>query len=170
MDAAQFKAQFLPYHKRLYRTAFHLLGNACDAEDMVQEAYLKLWNKRDELAEMAQHEAYLVTLIKHMCYDALRASALNEEGSTAEELPLAAEDNVARSVEERDEVGVVMHLIDCLPETQRQVIMLRDVDDCSYEEIETTTGLSAGNVRVLLSRARKTIREQFDAIVNNECR
>ncbi len=73
-------------------------------------------------------------------------------------------------MEERDEVGVVMHLIDCLPETQRQVIMLRDVDDCSYEEIETTTGLSAGNVRVLLSRARKTIREQFNAIVNHECR
>ena len=50
MDAAEFKQQFLPYHRKLYRTAFRLTENHQEAEDMVQEAYLKLWNKRDELA------------------------------------------------------------------------------------------------------------------------
>lgn len=50
MDAAEFKQQFLPYHRKLYRTAFRLTENPQEAEDMVQEAYLKLWNKRDELA------------------------------------------------------------------------------------------------------------------------
>ena len=52
MDAAEFKQQFLPYHRKLYRVAFRLTGNPQDAEDMVQEAYLKLWNKRDELADV----------------------------------------------------------------------------------------------------------------------
>ena len=52
MDTAEFKQQFLPYHRKLYRVAFRLTGNPQDAEDMVQEAYLKLWNKRDELADV----------------------------------------------------------------------------------------------------------------------
>ena len=57
MDAAEFKQQFLPYHRKLYRVAFRLTGNPQDAEDMVQEAYLKLWNKRDELADVLNTEA-----------------------------------------------------------------------------------------------------------------
>lgn len=64
MDAASFKQQFLPCHAKLYRVAFRLMGNVQDAEDMVQEAYLKLWKKRDELPEVASIEAYCVTLIK----------------------------------------------------------------------------------------------------------
>ena len=59
MDAAEFKQQFLPYHRKLYRTAFRLTENPQEAEDMVQEAYLKLWNKRDELAGVLNTEAYL---------------------------------------------------------------------------------------------------------------
>lgn len=56
MDTAEFKQQFLPYHRKLYRVAFRLTGNPQDAEDMVQEAYLKLWNKRDELADVLNTE------------------------------------------------------------------------------------------------------------------
>ena len=70
MDAAEFKQQFLPYHRKLYRTAFRLTENPQEAEDMVQEAYLKLWNKRDELAGVLNTEAYCVTLVKNLCYDA----------------------------------------------------------------------------------------------------
>lgn len=64
MDAAEFKQQFLPYHRKLYRTAIRLTENPQEAEDMVQEAYLKLWNKRDELASVLNTEAYCVTLVK----------------------------------------------------------------------------------------------------------
>ena len=73
MDANDFKRKFLPYHRKLYRAAFHLMGNAQDAEDMVQEAYLKLWKRMDELpTDIANLEAYCVTLVKNICYDALR--------------------------------------------------------------------------------------------------
>ncbi len=168
MNADEFKQKFLPCHRQLYRTAFRLLGNALDAEDMVQEAYLKLWNRRDELAGIDSVEAYCVTLLKHLCYDSLRLVRPDEDDHPPEELPLAAESNVAREVEERDEVGQVKRLIGRLPRPQRQVILMRDVNDCSYEEIEQATGLSAVNIRVLLSRARKKIREQFNALVNYE--
>ena len=79
MDAASFKQQFLPCHAKLYRVAFRLMGNVQDAEDMVQEAYLKLWKKRDELSEVASIEAYCVTLIKNLCYDSLRSCRPDED-------------------------------------------------------------------------------------------
>ncbi|WP_178795041.1 sigma-70 family RNA polymerase sigma factor [Bacteroidaceae bacterium] len=168
MDAANFKQQFLPCHPKLYRAAFRLMGNAQDAEDMVQEAYLKLWNKRDELTNVLNIEAYCVTLIKNLCYDALRRSQLDEDGRPPEELPLPTDTNIAREVEQRDEVNHVRKLISQLPEQQRKVIVLRDINDCSFEEIEQTTGLNAINIRVLLSRARKKIREQYNEIMNYE--
>ena len=156
MDAAEFKQQFLPYHRKLYRTAFRLTENPQEAEDMVQEAYLKLWNKRDELAGVLNTEAYC------------RRSRPDEDGHAPEELNLPTDTNIAREVEQRDEVNQVRRLIGRLPEQQKRVILLRDVNDCSFEEIEQATGLNAINIRVLLSRARKKIREQYNAIMNYE--
>lgn len=169
MDANDFKKQFLPYQRRLYRAAFLLIGNAQDAEDIVQEAYLKLWKRRNELPpNIINMEAYCITLIKNLCYDTLRASHLDEDGRPPEELNIANDTNVADEIDTRDEANQVMKLIDGLPQQQRQVILMRDVDDRPYEEIEETTGLSAVNVRVLLSRARKKIREQFKEMMNYE--
>jgi RNA polymerase sigma-70 factor (ECF subfamily) len=70
----------------------------------------------------------------------------------------------------KDEANQVKRIIGSLPRQQRQVIVMRDVNECSMEEIEEVTGLSPGNIRVLLSRTRKKIREQFNAIRNYECR
>ena len=169
MDANDFKRKFLPYHRKLYRAAFHLMGNAQDAEDMVQEAYLKLWKRRDELpTDIANLEAYCVTLVKHVCHDALRLAHLEEDGRPPEELPIAGNTNVAHEVELKDEACQVMTLIGQLPDQQRQIMQMRDVEDLPYEEIEKATGLTSVNIRVLLSRARKKIREQFLAIRNYE--
>ena len=169
MDANDFKRKFLPYHRKLYRAAFHLMGNAQDAEDMVQEAYLKLWKRRDELpTDIANQEAYCVTLVKHVCHDALRLAHLEEDGRPPEELPIIGNTNVAHEVELKDEASQVMTLIGQLPDQQRQIMQMRDVEDLPYEEIEKATGLTSVNIRVLLSRARKKIREQFLAIRNYE--
>ena len=169
MDANDFKQRFLPYHRKLYRVAFLQLGNAQDAEDMVQEAYLKLWQKRNELPpDIANLEAYCETLIKHLCYDKMRLLHLEEDDRSPEELPLAGSANVAHEVEQRDEANQVMRLIGQLPEQQKQIIQMRDVEERPYEEIEEATGLTSINIRVLLSRARKKIREQFLEIMNYE--
>lgn len=169
MDANDFKKQFLPYQRRLYWTAFQLMGNAQDAEDIVQEAYLKLWKRRNELPpDIINMEAYCITLIKNLCYDMLRGTHFDEDGRPLEELNIANSTNVADDIDTRDEANQVLRLIDGLPQQQRQVILMRDVNDQPYEEIEETTGLSAVNIRVLLSRARKKIREQFKEIMNYE--
>ena len=169
MDASDFKQKFLPYHRKLYRSAFLVLGNAQDAEDMVQEAYLKLWQKRDELPpDITNLEAYCVTLVKHLCYNKRRISQLDEDERPPEELTKTGKSNVAHEVEMKDEANQVMKLIHQLPDQQKQVMQMRDVEDRTYEEIEELTGLTSINIRVLLSRARKKIREQFLEIMNYE--
>ena len=166
MDAEEFKLRFLPLHTQLYRTAFRLMGNAMDAEDMVQEAYLKLWERRDDLGHVANMEAYCTSLIRHICIDAFRRKRPEEDSPPPEEFPLTDNEDAATALERQDEAEQLTSLINRLPEGQRTVMTLHDVEGCSYEEIEEATGFTAVNIRVMLSRARKKIREQFERIRN----
>lgn len=168
MDAEEFKQRFLPLHTQLYRTAFRLMGNAMDAEDMVQEAYLKLWERRDDLGHVANMEAYCTSLIRHICIDAFRRKRPEEDSPPPEEFPLTDNEDAATALERQDEAEQLTSLINRLPEGQRTVMTLHDVEGCSYEEIEEATGFTAVNIRVMLSRARKKIREQIERIRNYE--
>ena len=161
MPASLFKQLLLPLYPRLQRVALRLLGNAEDAEDMVQEVYMKLWNKRDALPDVQDVEAYCVTLTKNMCIDRLRMAEVEKEDVDEVPTMFAATDDVEAQVERRDAVEQVQRIIGTLPEHQQQVITLREREDCSFEEIAEQTGLTAVNIRMLLSRARKTIRERL---------
>ncbi|MCC8186877.1 MAG: RNA polymerase sigma factor [Bacteroides sp.] len=161
MDAEIFKKKFLPYHKRLYYTAYRLLENEADAQDIVQEAYLKMWNKREGLAVISNPEAFSVTLVRNMCFDLLRSGKYLLQRQSVELTAIYEQPQSDRS-EEKEQAHMIRQIIATLPEQQQQIITLRDIRECSYEEIETITGLSAVNIRVILSRARKKIREQVN--------
>ena len=164
MTAEEFKRKFLPLSRRLYTVAWRLTGNRQDAEDIVQECYIKLWNKRNELGHVVNIEAYAVTLVKRMCYDSFNARRNDSETEISDsQTPIT--ENVT---EQRDELNHVQRFIEQLPEQQKTVIKMRELDNCSFEEIEEHTGLSSINIRVLLSRARKRIREQFNDLMRNE--
>lgn len=164
MDEESFKRQFLPFHPRLYRIAYTLTGNSHDAEDILQDAYCKLWDKREELSQIRNPEAFCVTLVKNLCLDFLRSPRHNRQEENIDNVFL--QDTISPEIEtiRKDEIEKITTLIDRLPEKQRQVIRLRGFCDCSLEEIEDITGLNSVNVRVLLSRARKIIREQFEKL------
>jgi RNA polymerase sigma-70 factor (ECF subfamily) len=168
MDAESFKQQFLPYHPRLYRIVYALTGNSQDAEDILQDAYCKLWNKREELGHINNKEAFCITLVKNLCFDLLRSPGRNIQEETFENLSLSTPISPETEAIGQDEAKQIQRLIDKLPEKQRQVIRLRGINDCSLEEIEEITGLSAVNVRVLLSRARKIIKEQYIKVASYE--
>jgi RNA polymerase sigma-70 factor (ECF subfamily) len=162
MDTERFKQQFLPLHPRLYRLAYALTEDRRDAEDILQEAYYKLWSRRRELAHVRNAEAFCVTLVKNLCFDRLQA-AKREPGQTSLEHLSPADDRPSPEAEMigQDELSRLQGLIDRLPPNQRQALRLHSVEGCSLEEIQQLTGLSAVNLRVLLSRARKTLREQY---------
>lgn len=169
MDSESFKKEFLPFHRKLYYIAYQLLENEADAEDLVQEAYLKLWDKRDGLSVISNPEAFSVTLVKNMCFDILRSGKyiFSKQATELTQIKNYTEDD---SLEIKDEVKQVRSIIAKLPEQQQLIVMLRDIKECSYEEIEQITGLNPTNIRVLLSRARKKVREQFNKLSNYESR
>lgn len=169
MDVESFKRKFLRYHPKLFRIAYALVENKADAEDILQEAYFKLWNKRNELPVIDNPEAFCITLVKNLCLDFLRSPRANRQEEQIEEVfTLATDSSPEKELETKDKEQQIRQLISRLPQNQRQVIRLRGIDDCSMDEIEQITGLNAVNIRVLLSRARKAIREQFDKIYEHE--
>lgn len=142
----------------MYWTAFRLTGHAAEAEDLVQEVFLKLWMQRDRLPQMDSEEAYCVRMVRNVFLDRRRSARLLLSGEPVAECPAVADDDVAAHTELCDLAARARMLMDRLPEQQRTVMMLKDVDDCTYEEVAERTGLTPGNLRVVLSRARKTIR------------
>ena len=144
----------------MFRVAYRLVEDVCDAEDLVQEAYIKMWNKRDELALVDNAESYCVTILKNLCLDFLRSKARHPSQSS-EGLQLADQLETVSDIEHKEEINYIENIMKQLPEQQQQVIRLRHFDDCSSEEIEEIMGLTSVNVRVLLSRARKKIKELF---------
>ena len=177
MDVDVFKQRFLPFHPKLYRIAYALLDNKADAEDILQDAYCKLWNKRDELGDIQNPEAFSITLVKNLCLDTDAARMGQyvkdfsifmmayfvdnyDEGYAVTQTETFK--NWEKELEEKEDIRHIQELIEQLPENQRQVIRLRGIEDCSYEDIEQITGLSSSNIRTLLSRARKLIREKLE--------
>lgn len=164
MDANEFKSVFMPYQPKLYRTAYAILRNTQDAEDIVQEVYLKLWNRRESMDVATCKEAYCVSMVKNMCMDFIRGShSVNEDGIDDEHFCLADED-AGTELDRREEAVRLKRMISRLPDVQKKVMWLRDVNECSFEEIGAATGLTPVNIRATLSKARKKIREQFNKL------
>jgi RNA polymerase sigma-70 factor (ECF subfamily) len=167
MNAEEFKSLYYPFHLKLYRIAFALLNNSNDAEDILQDAYCKLWSKRAELTHVLQPEAFCVRLIKNLCFDFLRAPKNQPENEWVESITMTAGTTPESELESKEKMNQLETLIEQLPEKQRIVVRMRGCGDCSFEEIEAATGESAVNVRVLLSRARRTMKQQL-TIMNYE--
>ena len=161
MEAETFKQRFLSFHPKLYRIALALVESPEDAEDILQEAYTKLWSKRDSLEAVQQPEAFAVTIVRNLCLDFLRSPRTNSRSEPLETVILHCEDSPERQVETRDQLRQVVRLIQELPPNQQQVIRLRGMEECSMEEIAEITGFSPANVRTLLSRARKYIKDKL---------
>ena len=164
MQASDFKQLFLPCHRKLFSVAYRLMSNAQAAEDMVQETFLKLWTQRDQMEKVDNPEAYSITVLRRIFYDKMRAGHLQEVDKDVGSLQVSSSQNISKQLEEADEYQYVRLLITHLPEPQARIMLMRDIEDRSFEEISTETGLTEVNIRSILSRARKKIREQIKAM------
>jgi RNA polymerase sigma-70 factor (ECF subfamily) len=116
---------------------------------------------RERLGEMNNAEAYSITVLRNLFKDRYRKSDPLVPDVTPEDLPLTSEDDIGKRIEQSEASDQVKQLIVQLPLQQRQIITMHDLEEWSYDEIAGLTGLTVNNIRVLLSRARKTIRQQF---------
>ncbi|MDR0866805.1 MAG: RNA polymerase sigma factor [Candidatus Symbiothrix sp.] len=168
MDAEVFKKIFLPYHKKLYRIAYRFLENQADAEDMVQETYIKLWQKREELESLLNPESFAVTLLKNKCLDFLKKA--KPDLSRMQEVNIPETDSLAVQIENREQLEHIQVIMNQLPVQQKQIIRLKIWDNLPDEEIEKQTGLKKGNIKVIVSRARKTIKVLYQKWEKDEKR
>ena len=151
-----------PFKDKLFRLAKRMLVSTEEAEDATQEVLIRLWNRNDNLKSYNSVEALAVTMTKNYCLDQLKS----KRASNLQIVHNNYCDNkasVEREVEGRDSWNWVEKIINELPEQQRLIIQMRDIEEYEYEEIAKALDMQETAVRVALSRARKTIREQLTA-------
>lgn len=159
MKQNEFLALVLPIKDKLYRVAKRLLVSSEEAEDAVQEVLLKLWKGKKRIQEYKNPEAFAMTITKNYCLDRLKskqASNLKIVHSNFQH-----SDNLQKQVEANDGVALVFKIMETLPEKQRLVLQLRDVEQFEFEEIAEMMDSNETAIRVTLSRARKAVREQL---------
>jgi RNA polymerase sigma factor (sigma-70 family) len=164
MTVEDFKREVFPLKNKLFRLAKRILDNVEESEDMVQETFIKLWNRRDKLDEYRSVEALAVVTTRNLCLDKLKAKKYPSE--SIERLRNEVEETGYEEKQDlSDMIQKIHHIIKTLPELQRTVIHLRDIEGYDFDEISGILDMNENAVRVNLSRARKKIREMF---VNNK--
>jgi RNA polymerase sigma-70 factor (ECF subfamily) len=161
MIARDFKTNILPVSKKLLRFATHFLKDEDDAKDVVQDVFLKLWQKRDELEKIENVEAFAMRMTRNRCLDVMRANKTIPISAETDRRMKEETVDVHNHVEYTESANQIKKLINQLPDLQRTVMYLRDVEQLSYDEIAETTELQLNAIRVNLSRARKKVRDEF---------
>ena len=164
MQLKQFKSDIVPLRQQLYFLALKWMQNEADAEDVVQETLLRLWNMHEQLDAIANPPAFAMQITKNNCIDRLRAKKDTVEivdflGEATNETPYS-------HAETNDKMEIVRQIIARLPELQRVVITMRDIEGYELQEIAEITGTQTASVTMNLSRARKKVREEFININN----
>ena len=160
MNQSEFLKTVMPFKDKVFRLAKRLLVSTEEAEDATQELYFKLWNKKEKLKEYKSVEAFAMTMTKNYCFDRLKskqASNLTLVHSNYKE----KDTSLDKKTDLNDSVSIVHQLIENLPEQQKIIIQLRDIEQYEFDEIAKMLDLKPTAIRVSLSRARKTIREQL---------
>ena len=162
MTTTEFKQLVLPIGKKLFHFARLLLNNETEAEDAIQEIYLKLWKIRDRLTSVNNIEAFAMKMTKNWCLDRLKAKKPLLVDSYSNGYDSEPDSNNPHTVlETSDKLKRLYYLMQQLPEQQRIIVQLRDVEGYEFEEIAEITGINLNAVRVNLSRARQKIRENM---------
>lgn len=162
MSVEVFEARVLPAKDKLYRFALRLLGDKEEAKDMVQEVLTRVWDKRENMDQTLNMEAWCMQITKNLCYDKLKSKGYKNSMSLSEEWNIKDHSSTPeKRIELNDTMNKVHNIISELPDKQKQVIHLRDIEGYSYKEIVDIMSIDINQVKVNLFRARKVIRESL---------
>lgn len=161
MNLEAFKKDILPIKNKLYRVALRITGNPAEAEDVVQEVFIKVWELRERLDEVNNIEAWCMQLTKNKSIDKRRLRFnQSEELNTAYGLS-SGNHTPDRQAELNDAVGQVRQLMGQLPENQKIAMQMRDIEGLSYQEIGEALDMPLQQVKTNIFRARKSIRTKL---------
>jgi RNA polymerase sigma-70 factor (ECF subfamily) len=167
MNSSDFKSKVVALSPKLYLVAVRLLQNREEARDAVQDVMVKLWKRRRQLEIHPNPSGYACLTTRNHCLDILRKTEPSKANETdIGEISATTDDN--DTTEEREANEIIERIIAGLPDKQREIVLMRDIDGLEFDEIEVLTGVRQELIRVNLSRGRKRIREQLDKIYNYE--
>ena len=159
MTNERFQSEYLPLAGTFYQVAFYILEDPAEAEDAVQELFLKLWDRRDVLDGIRSPKGYGITLLRNLCLDRIRRRIRFVTPADLPEPELPGRQDEA--VDEKERLAKVLAAIKSLPDRHREVLTLRTLDGLSYEEIADRTGIPYLTLRVLLSQARGKLKKML---------
>lgn len=163
MKKISFRNDVLPLKNELFRLALRITLNRAEAEDVVQETMIKVWNKRDHWNGIDNIEAFCLTICRNISLDKMKKAGNQnqsiDEGHDAPDLSYTS--NPEEQTMQRDRIQLIRHLIDHLPEKQRSCMQLRDFEGKSYKEIAQVLGISEEQVKINIFRARQTIKQKY---------
>lgn len=158
-----FQNDILPLKNELFRLALRITQNRAEAEDIVQDTMLKIWNRRDDWSQIDNIEAFCLTMCRNLALD--RQKRMDNQTDAIDEHPEAADlshvSNPEEQAVQRDRVQLVRRLMNLLPEKQRSCMQLRDIEGKSYRDIANIMNITEQQVKVNIFRARQTVKEKF---------
>ena len=167
MELNQFKITVVPLRGKLLNYARKLTDDSSDAEDVVQEVMLRLWNIRQKLEEYNSIEALAVRITHNLCMDMWRSKRTDQV--SLDQVPVVSQTvNPERVLEGNDEIRLMREIISSLPTLQQTIIRMKDIEEYETEEIAQITGCSSESIRSNLSRARKKVRDIYLKIKMSE--
>lgn len=158
MNTEEFKIQVYPLGNKLFRFAKRILDHTEEAEDVVQEVFIRLWNRRETLAQYRSVEALAMITTKNMCFDRIRKKKypvenFDDHKGFLENIPMETKQDFS------EEMLRIRQAMETLPEQQKMIVHLRDIEGYEFEDIASVLDMQENAVRVNLSRARKKLRE-----------
>ncbi|HVR97746.1 MAG TPA: RNA polymerase sigma factor [Thermoanaerobaculia bacterium] len=173
-DVSLFEILMRRYNQRLFRVARGILADDAEAEDVMQEAYVRAFR---ELAAFRGEARFSTWLTRIACHEALararkrrRLVPISPAGGGEPPDPPSAASGPEREMENRELHAVLREAVEVLPDPLRSVFCLREIEDLSTEETADALGLTLENVRVRLHRAKRSLRQTLDARIGREVR
>lgn len=162
MKKISFRDDVLPLKDVLFRLALRITLSREEAEDIVQDTLIKVWNKRESWQDLDSIEAFSLTVCRNLSLDRIKLGSNNNaslDQSNADKP--AATLNPLERMQQKDSIRIVKRIIDGLPEKQRSCIQLRDIEGKQYKEIAQILDISEDQVKVNIFRARQAVRQQY---------
>ncbi len=161
MSPESFKHLIMPLKDRMYRLALRITGETAEAEDALQEVWIKLWKQGDQLLQIQNLEAWCVRVTKNHCIDKVRNKKHEVREWTEAVEVVSWDQDPERKAEQQDTFRLIRRAISRLPEKLQLVMHLRDIEGLSYQEIEEALEMPMAQVKVNLFRARQQVRAQL---------
>ena len=161
MKVISFRDDILPLKDKLFRVALRITFDRAEAEDIVQETLIKVWNKREEWNSLESIEAYCLTLTKNLAIDLREKMDARTEELTEQHDRTQDDANPYEELEQKERLMWVHKLMEELPEKQRKIMQMRDIEEKSYKEIAQALDITEEQVKINLFRARQKVKQGF---------